>query len=166
MDGRLIIDEPKFHRGAANSDSDDNDDEVMVDGISSTPENGAKKRSHDADSDDSDSANEQTNNKQARKRKASDLQSMASGRSGSKYQAGGKGIHRPLGGGGSDAASAKSGMSRMSMATTKSASTVYGSAYKAKKARGDMKQSGKADPFAYIPLSRNSLNKRYKFEIF
>ena len=74
--------------------------------------------------------------------------------SASKYVAGGKGIHRSL-----DTTSMKSGYSnysRMSTATAKSA----GDNYKSKKAKGDMKQKGKLDPYAYIPLSRNILNKR------
>lgn len=87
---------------------------------------------------------------------------MASGRTGgstNRYQTGGKGIHRSTSGG---AASIKSGMSRMSMATTKSASTAFGGgeAFRAKKAKGDMKKKGKMDPYAYIPLSRTFMNKR------
>lgn len=44
----------------------------------------------------------------------------------------------------------------------KKAKTVYkpGAEYKAKKAGGDVKKKGKPDPYAYIPLSRASLNKR------
>uniref|UniRef100_T1GUQ5 RRP12-like protein n=1 Tax=Megaselia scalaris TaxID=36166 RepID=T1GUQ5_MEGSC len=74
--------------------------------------------------------------------------------SGSKYVAGGKGIHRNLGA--SSVKSGYSGISRMSTATAKS----VGSVYKSKKAQGDMKKKGKLDPYAYIPLSRNILNKR------
>lgn len=72
------------------------------------------------------------------------------------YKTGGSGIHRPL------AASVKSGMSnfsktsRLSKASTKSP----GSEFKAKKASGDVKKKGKHEPYAYIQLSRNSLNRR------
>lgn len=69
------------------------------------------------------------------------------------YKTGGSGIHRPL------AASVKSGVSiasRISKATTKSP----GSEYRAKKASGDVKKKGKHEPYAYIQLSRNALNRR------
>jgi ribosomal RNA-processing protein 12 len=71
------------------------------------------------------------------------------------YKAGGSGIHRPL------AASVKSGISnysRISKATT--VSKAPGSEYKGKKASGDVKKKGKHEPYAYIQLSRNALNRR------
>lgn len=91
-----------------------------------------------------------------RKRKASDMMSMASGRSGasSKYQAGGRGIHRNT-----SAASMKSGYSGRSSASTKASGATFGGEFKAKKARGDVKK-GQLDPYAYIPLNKSSLNKR------
>ena len=61
-----------------------------------------------------------------------------------KYRAGGSGIHRPLG----EAAAA--------------AKTDYGSEYRAKKGRGDVKVKGRPDPHAYVPLQKSSLNKRKK----
>jgi ribosomal RNA-processing protein 12 len=74
------------------------------------------------------------------------------------YKTGGTGIHRPL------AESVKSGMSnysKMSKASKMtSASRAPGVDYKAKKAGGDVKKKGKHDPYAYIQLSRNSLNRR------
>lgn len=71
------------------------------------------------------------------------------------YQAGGSGIHRPL------AASVKSGQSRYSKSSKVSAvSKNPGSEYKASKAGGDVKRKGKHEPFAYVALSRNSLNRR------
>ncbi|CAH2227246.1 jg255, partial [Pararge aegeria aegeria] len=86
------------------------------------------------------------------KRRYDDILSIKSGRTnrsrastvtvGSKYKAGGKGIHRPLG----SAASVTSAM---------------GTEYKSKKAKGDIKKRGKPDPYAYLPLSRKNLNKRY-----
>lgn len=44
-------------------------------------------------------------------------------------------------------------------ATGKS-TTAYGSEYRSKKSKGDIKKKGAVDPYAYIPLSRNTLNKR------
>jgi len=42
----------------------------------------------------------------------------------------------------------------------------FGSEYRSKKARGDVKRKGMPDPYAYVPLQRSSLNrrKRAKFE--
>lgn len=156
-DGRLIIAEPK--RGAAMSDSDDDFDvdDAGGDAAAKNSSGGNNKRTIDDDSD-SDAAEAASAQQPSRKRKANDAQSVASGRTvaSSKYVAGGRGIHRPTGG----AASVRSSGSRMSAATTKSASTAFGGAFKARKAKGDMKSHGKLDPYAYIPLSRNSLNKR------
>lgn len=109
----------------------------------------------------SDSEDEMEKLKASRKRKAGDSLSMASGRTGktggtattaagSKYKTGGKGIHRSL----DSSASVKSGVSK---ATT---SKSFGSEYQARKAKGDIKVKGKLEPYAYIPLSRNSLNRR------
>lgn len=71
------------------------------------------------------------------------------------YQAGGSGIHRPL------AASVKSGHSRYSKSSKVSAaSRAPGSEYKSSKAGGDVKKKGKHEPYAYVALSRNSLNRR------
>lgn len=150
-DGRLIIEEPKrgFGGGANADDSDSEEDNDNDDGaLGEKP----KRTIEDSDSED-----DTPKLAQSRKRKAGDALSMASGKTGtsSKYVAGGKGIHRPLG-----AASVRSGRSS---ASTYAASTTYGngSEYKAKKAKGDVKKKGqKMDPYAYIPLSRTSLNKR------
>merc|ERR1712059_18702 len=57
----------------------------------------------------------------------------------SKYNAGGSGIHRKLGG--------KDGQEP-------------GSEYRSKSGKGDVKRAGKADPYAYIPMSHKALNKR------
>lgn len=149
-DGRLIIEEPKRGYGnAAQSDSDDEDhDEDEVNG------DATKRTIADSDSDDEATENAKA---QKRKRKAIDSLTLASGQTGksSKYVAGGKGIHRPLG-----AASTRSGYSQVSKATTKAPSTAYGNEYRSKKARGDIKKKNTVDPYAYIPLSRTSLNKR------
>lgn len=152
-DGRLIIAEPK--RGDRRNDSESDDDEDIGDKEMSGTS--SKKRPIAADSD-SDSENEDV---PPRKRKTTGALSQASGKTGAsggsrKYVAGGRGIHRPIGGAGSVA----SGASRMSMATTKAAASQYGSEYKAKKSKGDTKKKNQLDPYAYIPLSRNVLNKR------
>lgn len=151
VDGRLIIKE-----GSDDSDSSSDDlEDIDMDSNKKTP----NKRGFKDDSSDSDDEEEGAAFGPSRKRKAVDAKSMASGRSGasSKYTTGGKGIHRPT------AESVKSGVSRMSSATTKTAKSTNsqsGGSYKAKKAKGDMKKKGQVDPFAYIPLTRNSLNKR------
>ncbi|KAJ8248399.1 hypothetical protein GJAV_G00241620 [Gymnothorax javanicus] len=54
-----------------------------------------------------------------------------------KYKAGGSGIHRPLSG-----------------------KDSFGSEYRAKKGKGDIKKKGKCDPYAYIPLKKSQLNRR------
>lgn len=152
-DGRLIIEEPKRGFGNATQSDSDDDDDGEDDKL---PGESTKRTIADSDSDDDDEAAENAK-VQKRKRKASGSLSMASGQTGksSKYVAGGKGIHRPLG-----AASVRSGYSQVSRATTKAPSTAYGSEYKSKKARGDIKKKNTVDPYAYIPLSRTSLNKR------
>lgn len=139
--GKLIIEEPK--RGDnKHSDSDSDNDNI---------DEGNKKK---IPTDDSDGDEEVAENSEAksRKRKASSSISHASGKTGasSKYVAGGKGIHRPL-------SEAASGYSNVSGKTDVSA---YGGDYRAKKSKGDMKKKGAFDPYAYIPLTRNSLNKR------
>lgn len=71
------------------------------------------------------------------------------------YQAGGSGIHRPL------AASVKSGRSSFSKSSKISAvGKNTGSEYKSSKSGGDLKKKGKHEPYAYVALSRNSLNRR------
>ncbi|XP_053477234.1 RRP12-like protein [Ictalurus furcatus] len=59
-----------------------------------------------------------------------------------KYKAGGSGIHRPLGG-----------------------RQESGADYKAKKGKGDIKKTGKHDPYAYIPLKKAQLNRRKKAKL-
>jgi len=59
-----------------------------------------------------------------------------------KYRPGGRGIHRPQ----EDAPPAKQ--------------KRFGEEYKAKKSGGDAKLKGKPDPYAYVPLNRQKLNKR------
>lgn len=116
----------------------------------------------DTDSDDEDLTGFKEDAKKEHEESSGDEDENEAGPSNKKkialnpYRAGGSGIHRPL------ALSVKSGMSnvskasRMSKATTKSP----GSEYRAKKASGDVKKKGKHEPYAYIQLSRNSLNRR------
>lgn len=54
--------------------------------------------------------------------------------------AGGSGIHRPL--------------------KARKKEKEPGEEYRSKKAFGDVKRKGKPDPYAYIPLTRASLNRR------
>lgn len=148
ISGKLIIEEPKRGKGG---DSDSDDDDSDADGM-------AQNQTKTAGSDASDSDDELMENAKikSRKRKASSALSQASGKTGgsSKYVAGGKGIHRPISG--SAAASVRSGYTN----GTRKTSTEYGSEYRSKKSTGDMKKKGGLDPYAYIPLSRNTLNKR------
>lgn len=67
------------------------------------------------------------------------------GGSASKYKAGGSGIHRPI-------AQAKRSAPR--------SESDFGQEYRSKKAAGDVKKKDKPDPFAYVPLNFNALNKR------
>ncbi|XP_071441432.1 RRP12-like protein [Hetaerina americana] len=67
-----------------------------------------------------------------------------------KYQAGGSGIHRPV----------NNPVKAKPKQTQKKES--LGQEYKSNKARGDVKRMGKPDPYAYIPLSHKTLNKRKK----
>lgn len=60
--------------------------------------------------------------------------------------AGGSGIHRPI--------------KRASKKCQESLVTP-GTEYQAKKAKGDVKKKGKPDPYAYLPLSRKVLNRRW-----
>ncbi|XP_061545527.1 LOW QUALITY PROTEIN: RRP12-like protein [Phycodurus eques] len=59
-----------------------------------------------------------------------------------KYKAGGSGIHRSLGG-----------------------SRDFGADYKSKKGKGDVKKTGKLDPYAYIPLKKAQLNRRKRAKL-
>ncbi|NWX87944.1 RRP12 protein, partial [Nothoprocta pentlandii] len=57
----------------------------------------------------------------------------------SQYRAGGSGIHRQLG-----------------------KEPAFGTEYRSKKGKGDVKKKGQLDPYAYIPLNRAKLNRRKK----
>ncbi|XP_055540871.1 RRP12-like protein [Wyeomyia smithii] len=149
-DGRLIIEDIEDY-----SDSDEDPDENV--GYSDK----AKKRVYDqedSDSGEDGGTTEEADGPSSRKRKAMEAMSVRSGMSGgtNRYVAGGKGIHRPV------AASVKSGQSGKTGKSSKSTKTygTTGAEYKSKKAQGDMLKKGKHEPYAYVPLSRNSLNRR------
>lgn len=154
-DGRLIIEDIEDY-----SDSDEDPDEAVG------YKDKAKKRVYDEESSDSDDGEDATggageDGPSSRKRKAMEAMSMRSGMSGTgaasssgRYVAGGKGIHRPV------AASVKSGYSGKSSKSTKTFVSSSGTEYRSKKAQGDMLKKGKHEPYAYVPLSRNSLNRR------
>ncbi|KAK5616046.1 pre-rRNA processing protein [Crenichthys baileyi] len=59
-----------------------------------------------------------------------------------KYKAGGSGIHRPLG-----------------------RSQDVGADYKSKRGKGDVKKKGRPDPYAYIPLKKDQLNRRKRAKL-
>lgn len=133
-DGRLIIsDNPKDYAG---SDSDDNDeDEMDTLQVAKAP----------VDKDDYEDDDEETFESMVAKKKrkfgseagsVKSRMSTGTGKSGkSGYKPGGSGIHRAT-------------------------STAPGSEYKSKKSHGDTKVKGRPDPYAYIPMTHKSLNKR------
>ena len=131
-DGRLII-----------KDSDDESDEEPV-----KKTFGLMEDSDDDVADDKNTFEKLVSSSAARKRKHGGSVAASSIRTGRstvrepamKYQAGGSGIHRPL--------------------NKKPSDAEYGAEYRATKARGDVKKKGKADPYAYVPLQKSTLNKR------
>ncbi|XP_058454913.1 RRP12-like protein [Malaya genurostris] len=148
-DGRLVIEDIEDY-----SDSDEDPDSNV--GYKEK----AKKRVYDEDSDSGEevATDDAEAGPSSRKRKAMEAMSVRSGMTAgsSRYIAGGKGIHRPV------AASVKSGYTNRSTKSNKSSKTYAstGTDYRSKKAQGDMLKKGKHEPFAYVPLSRNSLNRR------
>ncbi|BFG01171.1 RRP12-like protein [Drosophila madeirensis] len=161
-DGRLIISD-KALRGKAGDEDSDSDSDFSADSdpeaAASDKGKGKAKRGMEEDSSDEEQLQQQQLASGKRKRKHSDAQSTRSGKTSTstRYTAGGKGIHRQLGAGGSGAAPPAT--DAMSVRSGKSARPA-GSEYSSKKAKGDMKKRGQLDPYAYIPLTRNTLNKR------
>ncbi|XP_063818418.1 RRP12-like protein [Pseudophryne corroboree] len=78
-------------------------------------------------------------NKAQKKRFREENDDDAAGGKTSQYKAGGSGIHRPV-----------------------SKKPEFGTNYKSKKGKGDVKQKDKHDPYAYIPLNKAKLNRRKK----
>ncbi|XP_022228398.2 RRP12-like protein isoform X2 [Drosophila obscura] len=160
-DGRLIISD-KALRGQGGKNGDEDSDSDSDSSADSDLEAGAKtkaKRGMEEDSSDEEQLQQQQVASGKRKRKASDALSTRSAKTSTstRYTAGGKGIHRQLGAGGGGAPSPAA--DAMSVRSGKSAKPA-GSEYSSKKAKGDMKKRGQLDPYAYIPLTRNTLNKR------
>lgn len=147
-DGRLIITEPKFKHGKGSDDEDNEDDGVGDVDVNNKSHSIGGKRNLNIDSDDEVEMNEIGPKK---KLKPSDSQSISSNKS-NKYVAGGKGIHRNM----KSNSSVRSGLSSHSTNTNHSSKK-----YKATKASGDVKKKGQVNPYAYISLSRNMINKRY-----
>lgn len=149
-DGRLII----------KDDSDDSENEYT--GHPKRKDDFVSLHLTDSENDisdmDEDSKSVASSVMVGRKRKLSTTSTdAASVRPPMKYQAGGSGIHRPV----SRAASVKS-MKKKSSSIMSTAS--YGTEYRSKKAKGDVKRKGMPDPYAYLPLTRNVLNKRKRMK--
>ncbi|XP_031434840.1 RRP12-like protein isoform X2 [Clupea harengus] len=102
-----------------------------------------KKKKAAADADMDDILVEAGLKSKSQKRKTDDdLDDDMEMESQTKYKAGGAGIHRPLGG-----------------------RPQSGAEYRAKKGKGDVKKKGKVDPYAYIPLKKDQLNRRKKAKL-
>ncbi|XP_028823392.1 RRP12-like protein [Denticeps clupeoides] len=119
---------------------------VTSDGRLIIQEEGEKKNSSkDAESEMKDILEEagvKTKKTQKRKVQEADSDDDMEVEAPMKYKAGGGGIHRPLGG-----------------------KAEFGTEYKSKKAKGDVKKKGKCDPYAYIPLNKTNLNRRKKAKL-
>ncbi|XP_040600408.1 RRP12-like protein [Mesocricetus auratus] len=117
-DGRLIIREEEDGDKVEEEDGTKGEDEEMVDPMEDAGVRSKKKI------------------KQQREAEEDELEIPP------RYQAGGSGIHRPVG-----------------------KKATPGAEYKAKKAKGDVKRKGRLDPYAYIPLNRTKLNRRKKVKL-
>ncbi|XP_033220095.1 RRP12-like protein [Belonocnema kinseyi] len=134
-DGRLIITDDK------DDESDDGDEGKKKKKKLSFL--GTDEDDYEVDEDDTKSVKSTKSTKKRKHSESGSLYSEAVSAS-SKYRAGGSGIHRPV-------------------KTTKTEKDT-GAEYRGKKAQGDIKRKGKHDPYAYVPLSRSSLNKRKKMK--
>lgn len=83
------------------------------------------------------------------------------------FLAGGSGIHRPLGGSRDIGADYKSKVSdtvnkgtlqELLLASSSSECILFIH----QKGKGDVKKKGKLDPYAYVPLKKAQLNRRYE----
>nr|SVE74944.1 EOG090X00E0 [Daphnia dolichocephala] len=104
-----------------------------------------------------------------RKRKKDDRESLIDDEDepSFKYQAGGSGIHRPVAIAAKPSAAKRTiqkltAKQRARQSKEKVKPVDYGAEFRSAKARGDVKRKNQPDPFAYVPLSRNALNKRKK----
>lgn len=91
------------------------------------------------------------NPKQLKANKRKLLEDMPEGGESFEYQPGGRGIHRDR--------------EMVEEEQQPRMKRKFGEEYKAKKAGGDMKLKGKPDPYAYIPLDRQKLNKRKRAKL-
>lgn len=150
-DGRLIISDKAFRGKGKNvddiADGTESDDSTGDSGHDIGGGGSKPKRGMEDDSSDEEELRKIPSAK--RNRKATDSVSMRSGKTATTMR---KGIHRSLGGTADDAMSVKS--------VPRGSNKAAGGEYSSKKAKGDMKLRGKLDPYAYIPLTRNTLNKR------
>uniref|UniRef100_A0A8D2DDX0 Ribosomal RNA processing 12 homolog n=1 Tax=Sciurus vulgaris TaxID=55149 RepID=A0A8D2DDX0_SCIVU len=117
-DGRLIIREEEGGDKVEEEDTTKGEDEEMADLMEDVGIRSKKKR------------------KQQKEAEEEELEVPP------QYQAGGSGIHRPMG-----------------------KKATPGAEYKSKKAKGDVKKKGRLDPYAYIPLNRTKLNRRKKVKL-
>ncbi|XP_038070845.1 RRP12-like protein [Patiria miniata] len=136
-DGRLIITEPE------NEESEEKEGKQI--GKKKKKKGGQKEDGEEMMDDLEELMDEElAARKTGRKRKIEDFSvSDDEDETPNKYQAGGSGIHRPV-------------------AVAKRTLKEPGTEYKAKKAKGDIKKKNKHDPYAYVPLSRQQLNRRMK----
>ncbi|KAK9501974.1 hypothetical protein O3M35_012592 [Rhynocoris fuscipes] len=151
-DGRLIIvdEKPKY-----NNDSDDEDEDLMSNKKKKKKSviPGLEDFDDDYEASDDDVLTMTTAAGLGLKRSLSMSTLNSASTHTNKYQAGGSGIHRPV-----RKSVPKKGKSK------KNEIINTGSEYKAKKAKGDIKRKGKPDPYAYLPLQRDSLNKRKRMK--
>ncbi|KAL9880391.1 RRP12-like protein [Glossina fuscipes] len=145
-DGKLIISD----KGSKNTEDSDDDSSINGDAVHADTHTKKASIKRGLDEESSDEAA-----LPPVKRKHTDALSIHSGKTSStRYTAGGKGIHRSL-------VKAHVDNDVQSIKSRKSTKAEHtGSEYSTKKAKGDMKKKGKLDPYAYIPLSRKSLNRR------
>lgn len=150
-DGRLIIMDDK------SQDMDDDDDEDF------TNKKKKKKKQVIPGFEDSDDDYEPSDDDVLTKttaaglglKRALSVSTLNSTAQTNKYRAGGTGIHRPM-----KQEVSKKGKSKKGVNFTVNTGTEY----RATKAKGDIKKKGKPDPYAYLPLRRDALNKRKRMK--
>lgn len=127
----------------------ESDDEIIVgeDGKLIIPDTKGVKRKHQDDEEEEEDEDDDEEKDAASVR---DVSAKSNKSSGSKYQPGGRGIHRNI--------------SRKHQHVLESVQT--GDQFRSKKARGDVKKANSTtDPYAYFPLVRAALNKRRKVSL-
>ncbi|XP_043477342.1 RRP12-like protein isoform X1 [Leptopilina heterotoma] len=123
-----------------NDDTDNESDEEETKKKKKTPFLGMKE---DDDYEDDEDDVKSAKSVKKRKRDNSSVHSETFSSS-SKYKAGGSGIHRPI--------------------KVSKSEREPGAEYRASKAKGDVTIKGKQKSYAYLPLTRSSLNKRKKMK--